>query len=268
MPEQRIVVERHLGIERDHAIILGHHQRIDLHHAGVEIAKGAVGAHDCGHRAADLLDVEPESERDLARLERLQPHGRLDDHLQDGSGRLGDLLDLHAALGRGDDAHAFRLAVEHHAKVDLALEFLGHLDIDALHDLALGTGLAAVTSLLAEHALRRVVHLVIGPAQLDAAGLAAGAGVDLRLDGPVPAAQLRCDEGRLVGAVGHRAALDRHAIARQQLLGLVLVNVQLAPPECQRRAAPAAAVAAAARNEYKLRSAPHGMAMIWGGHDL
>ena len=30
--EQRVVVERHLGVERKHAVVLGHDQRIDLEH--------------------------------------------------------------------------------------------------------------------------------------------------------------------------------------------------------------------------------------------
>ena len=44
--EQRVVVERHLGVEREHAIVLGDHQRIDLDHGRIEIAKGAVAAQD------------------------------------------------------------------------------------------------------------------------------------------------------------------------------------------------------------------------------
>ena len=42
---------------------------------------------------------------------------------------------------RGDDAHALDLAVEHVAEIDLALERLGDLDIDALHRLAFRPGL-------------------------------------------------------------------------------------------------------------------------------
>ena len=67
--------------------------------AGIEVAKRAVGAQNGRHGATHLLDVQSESERDLARLERLQAHRRFDDDLQDGVGRgSGDLLDLHAAL--------------------------------------------------------------------------------------------------------------------------------------------------------------------------
>ncbi len=66
--EQRVVVERHLRIEREHAVVGGDDQRIDLEHRGVAIAEGAIGAEDRRHRAADLLDVEAELEGEFARL--------------------------------------------------------------------------------------------------------------------------------------------------------------------------------------------------------
>ena len=83
--EHRVVIEGHLGVERQHAVVLGHHQRIDLDHRRIEIAEGAVAAHDRGDRLAHLLDVEPKPERELARLERLQSDRRIDLFLQDRS---------------------------------------------------------------------------------------------------------------------------------------------------------------------------------------
>ncbi len=106
------------------------------------------------HRALRLLDAEAELEGELARLEGLQAHGRLDHHLQDGLGLvLGDLLDLHAAALRGDHADALGFAVEHVAEIKLAVEGLGHLDIDALHRLAFRPGLDGDQT-LAEQARR------------------------------------------------------------------------------------------------------------------
>ena len=58
--EQRIVVERHLGVEREHAIVLGDDQRIDLEHGRVMVAEGAIGAHDrLTPRAATCLMLRP-----------------------------------------------------------------------------------------------------------------------------------------------------------------------------------------------------------------
>ena len=51
--------------------------------------------------------------------------------------------------------------------------------------------------------------------------------MNLRLDGPVPAAEFRGAVDGLIRRVGDRAALDRHAEARQQVFGLILVNVHV-----------------------------------------
>jgi len=150
--------------------------------------------------------------------------------LEDGLGLgLGDLLDLHAAALRGDDADALGFAVEHVTEIKLAVERLGHLNVNPLNRLAFGTGLDGDQP-LAEQARRRIADLVIGLAQLDAARLAARTGMDLRLDRPGPAAQLGRGVDRLIRAEGDGALGDRHAEARQQFLGLVLVNVHVFPP--------------------------------------
>ena len=84
---------------------------------------------------------------------------------------LGDLLDLHAAVARGDDAHAFGLTVEHEAEIEFALEGLGDFDIDALDGFALGP-VWLVTSGVPSIS-RPLRAPLIGLAELDAAGLAA-----------------------------------------------------------------------------------------------
>ena len=208
-----------------HAVVLGDDQRIDLEHGGVAIAEGAIGVHDGRDRALRLLDAQAELEGELARLKGLQAHGRLDHHLEDGLG-LGsrDLLDLHAAPLRGDHADALGLAVEHVAEIELAIERLGDLDIDPLHRLAFGPGLDGDQP-LAEQVRRRVAHLVIGLADLDAARLAARARVDLGLHRPAPAAELGRGVHRLVGAEGDGAFRHRYAEGSKQFLGLILVDV-------------------------------------------
>jgi len=53
-----------------------------------------------------------------------------------------------------------------------------------LHRLAIWPGLDGDKA-LAEELLRRLANLIVGLAQLDAAGFAAGAGVNLGLYGPI-----------------------------------------------------------------------------------
>ena len=57
--EHRVVVEGHLAVERQQLAVLGHDERIDLHHRGVEVAECAVAAQQRDHRAADLVGVSP-----------------------------------------------------------------------------------------------------------------------------------------------------------------------------------------------------------------
>src|SRR5439155_25783887 len=102
----------------------------------------AVAAKDAGDGAANLLEREAKTEGEFARLEGLEPHRRLDHHLQDFLWMvLGDLLDFHAAEAGCDDPHPLDLPVENEAEINLALEGFGDLDIDPLHDFALGARL-------------------------------------------------------------------------------------------------------------------------------
>jgi hypothetical protein len=122
---------------------------------------------------------------------------------------LGELLDLHAAPPGGDHADALQFAIQDEAQVQLALERLGHFDVNALAGLALRSGLAGHQA-LSKQILGGLRDFVVGPAQLDTAGLAATAGMHLGLDRPVPAAQLGSHENRLVRAVGDATARHRN----------------------------------------------------------
>src|SRR3546814_7088747 len=46
VPEQRVVVEVHLGVERHDVAGTGHHQRVDLHQRGVELDERLVDRGD------------------------------------------------------------------------------------------------------------------------------------------------------------------------------------------------------------------------------
>src|SRR5208337_4377229 len=166
-------------------------------------------------------------EGEFPRLKRLESNRRLDHNLQDFFGMLfGDLLDFHAAEARCDDPHPLDLPVENEAEVNLPLERFSDLDIDSLHDLALWAGLIGDEG-FAKKLRRRGAHFIIGLAELDASRLAAAAGMDLGLHGPMPAAKFGRAIDRLLGTVGDRALRRCHTKIRQDLLGLILVNVQL-----------------------------------------
>ena len=76
--EQRVVVEVHLGVERDHVARAGDDQRVDLDQRAVELDEGLVeAAHHLDERA-DLLALEAEAEGELAALEGLEAGGRID----------------------------------------------------------------------------------------------------------------------------------------------------------------------------------------------
>ena len=141
---------------------------------------------------ANLLGVEPEPEAQ-ARGPGRPPADAGDDGLfEDLLGVLGGhLLDVHAALGRGHDRDAAGGAVEGHAEVELVLDVQALLDEQALHLLALGAGLVRdqLHAEIALHGLLRRRRVAL--AHLDAAALAAAAGVDLRLDDDDLAAGLR-----------------------------------------------------------------------------
>ena len=167
----------------------------------------------------------PSCEGDFARLESLKADGRLDDDLDHRVGiGLDDLLDLHAAVLRGDDADALGFTVEHEAEVEFLLVGRGDFDIDALYRLAVRRVLDGDEP-LAEEIMRRLAHFLIMRAKLDAARLAARAGMDLRLHGPARAAKFGCDINRLLGREGHGARRNGDAELRQQLLGLILMNI-------------------------------------------
>ena len=87
-------------------------------------------------------------------------------------------------------------------------------DHDALDDVALDVE--------AEDRLRRLVRLIGGLGDLDAAGLAAAAGLDLRLDDDDAADLLGCGP-RLLRRVRDDAGEHRHLVLLEKVTCLVLV---------------------------------------------
>ena len=222
---QRVVVEVHLGVERDHAAVAGNDQWIDLDEARVGVDERLVERQHRRRRLRRLPAFETEAVGQPVGVEPSHAGGRIDAHAEDLlRRRRRHLLDLHAALGRGDDGDAARRPVEQHADVELAGDVAAFLDVDAADLPPLRPGLRRHES-HAEHGLGRVGRRLDRLHDLDAAALAPAAGVDLRLDHPDGTAELARRVLGLGPRIGDAAARHRDAEVRQQRLGLVLVNV-------------------------------------------
>jgi hypothetical protein len=137
---------------------------------------------------------------------------------------MGDLLDLDAALGRGHEGDARGVAVDHHAEIELARDLAAVLDIDPAHLAPARPGLVG-DQRHAEHLGGELADLLDRARELDAAALAAAAGVDLRLDHPERAVERARRGLGLLGRVDDLAAQHLDAVFLQQRLGLVFVDV-------------------------------------------
>ena len=198
---------------------------IDLDDGGVELDEGAIHGGDELQRRRDLVALEPQAIGDAPGVKGHQPGGRIDGHLDDLLRRVaGDVLDLHAALGRGHHDHPEGAAIDQHAEIELAIDVDAGLDIDPVDFFALGAGLMG-DQLLAQHTRCRGLRLGRAAGELDAPGLAPAAGMDLGLDRPDRAAQRFGRFPRLGGGIGDGAPGNRDPELTHQALGLILVNV-------------------------------------------
>src|SRR5207247_7041745 len=224
-PEHRIVVEAHLHVQREHPAVLGDDERVDLDHRGVELAEGAIGPENRRHGLVHLGARETQAERQLACLESLHPDRGLDFLAQDRRRlALRDFFDLHAAVRVRHHHDPLALAVEHQADVQLPLDRRRLLDQQAMYRETLGAGLYRHER-LAQQVFRGLADVRVGRAELHPARLAAGPGVDLRLHDPAGAADFARPIDGLLGTVRDAALGNGDAEAREQLLGLVLVDV-------------------------------------------
>ena len=172
-----------------------------------------------------LLGIQAQAEAHLAALVGLQALHVVHVQRLDRVGvLLGGLLDLDAAFGGGDEGDRLARAVDQHRQVQL-LGDVGGLGHQHAVDRQRHAGGLVGLHLRAEHALGVLAHLVVGLGELDAAGLAAAAGVDLGLDDPEVAADgLRRVDG-LLRRAGDAPGRDRDAVIGKQLLRLIFVEV-------------------------------------------
>ncbi len=251
LAEQRVVVEPDLAVERNQVAVVGDHEGIDLGLQGVLVTEQPVEPlQDLDEGAHPVL--EPDRHRELAALEVEQSGRRIDDLLVDLLRVLGgDLLDVHAALARGDHDDPLAHAVDHQPEVDLAIDPRRALDQHALDQLTPFAGLVG-HELVADHLVGDPADLLDRIHELHPARLAPPAGVHLGLHDPAVAADVLGHARRGLARVRDLAGRDRHPVGREQFLGLVLVDVHRSPRSAVGRSAGAPAPAASGR--YRARS--------------
>ncbi len=175
--------------------------------------------------SADLRALEPEAERERPAVRALQPRGRVDLDADDLFGRLRrDFLDVHAARRGRDERNAPGIAVEQQAQIEFALDLRAGFDVDLVDGQPFGARLLRGEP-RAEHAGRGRRDVGDRLRELDAARLAAPAGVDLRLDDPDPAAQPARGVRSFFRGRGDETGGHGDAVADEELLGLVFVQV-------------------------------------------
>ena len=225
MAIEGVVIEADLGVEHDQLVLAGHDQRIDLEQAHVLLDEGLVERRQEDPRLLGRLAGQVQRLRQGQRVVRKDAGGRIDGEGDDLlRRRVRHLFDVHAALGRGDDRHAAGLAIDQHRQIELAGDVGALFDIEPAHQPALRTGLVG-DQRHAEHGLGERVHLAERLGDLDAAALAAAAGVDLRLDHPDRPVELFRRLHGLIDREGRIALRDGNAEGLQDGLGLVLVDV-------------------------------------------
>src|SRR5690606_7475723 len=184
MTEQRVGIEVELGVQRDDVALAVAVQRVDFHQrsVGVHVALVQLLEHVGGLVGGAVLQAHGFGH--LLGLLGRQAGQRIDVFGDDLLGRrVGDFLDVHAALAGSDDGDLLRGAVGHQRHVVFLLDVGAFLDVQAAHLLALGAGLVR-HELHAQDFRSQLANVVERTGQLDAASLAAPAGVNLRLDDP------------------------------------------------------------------------------------
>ena len=223
MAIQRVVVEIHFGVERQHAVVARGDQRIDFGERRVGGFKRAVKVGKEFRRFVHLLGPKPQAEGEFPSLKSLKADGRVHGFVEDFFRMLGgDRFDFDAAFARRYESGPGRRAVEHRAEVELPLHGQAFLDEQAPDEAALGARLRRY-QLFPEHLARQPLRFVGASGELHPARFAAPSGVDLRFDDYGPA-QVFGRGASLVGRLRHLASRDRNSKARQDLLRLILVD--------------------------------------------
>ncbi len=173
--------------------------------------------------------IEIHREAELTALVGLQAFDEIHHDGVDVFGRLfGNLLDVYAAVLGGDEGDGLAVAVDQDRQVQLLGDVRGIGDQHQVHRQRAAGGLVGFHG-LAQHALGGGMDVIQAFAELDAAGLAAATCVDLGLDHPLRTAQVLGGVDGGVGRIGNFARRYGDAVMREQLFGLVLVEIHSIP---------------------------------------
>ena len=218
--EVGVLIERDLAVQGDDVALFGQHERVDLDERRVLALVDGVELDEHVAHLVDELGGEARRLGDLDGLLLVDAGQRVDRDAGEGLGALDrELLDLHAALDAAErEVRAVR-AVQQHREVVLLVDAGALRDHDALDDVTL--------DVQAEDGLCRLVRLVGGLRDLDAAGLAAAAGLDLGLDDD-HAADLLGRGPRLFGRVRDEAGEHRNLVLLEEVACLVFVQIHSA----------------------------------------
>ncbi len=134
LPEERIVLDVDLCIERDDAAVFRHDQRIDLDEARIAFLDEPREPLEDSAELRHLLPGKPQAESELPDLVVLQACCGMDIDREYLLGiRARDLLDIHAAGGRRHDGYALGRPIHEKAQIELVLDARAALDIDLIH---------------------------------------------------------------------------------------------------------------------------------------
>ena len=135
-----------------------------------------------------------------------------------------DFFDVHAAGSRGHHRNAAFFAVQRQAEIDLAFDARTAFDIHLMNGQAGRTGLRCDQT-LAQQVGGSSADLFDTLDDLDAAGLTAAAGMDLRLDHPHRATEATGNSHGLLRRGGGLTSGHRNAVGGEDFLGLVFVQI-------------------------------------------
>ena len=221
VPEAGVLVQGDLRVQQEHPAVADLGQRVDLDQRRVLGHEGLPELHRDVDDLLGHLGRELGGGDDLARLGLVHALVGVDGDLGDPLRvLLGDRLDLHAAGHAGDAEEGAVGPVQQVGEVVLLLDVRGLGQHHLVHGVALDVH--------AEDVGRAGLGLVGVRGQLDAAGLAPPAHLDLGLDDD-PAAEALGDGAGLLRGLGDAAAQHGQAVPFEQIAPLILEQVHVSP---------------------------------------